>query len=238
MPNLFFLGIANATHNKQKAGFNNAILCLISALLLHVCFKSSKNAIKTKLFFCKNEPIIANLTTIKLSNCFYVMLYTIDYASPLGKLWISSNNDAITALDFEDTLKGSALLNSTPHSQLPQVLREAIAQLTAYFAQQLQAFDLPLQAQGTPFQQRVWRELQAVGYGKTATYSYIAQQLGDTKAVRAVGTANGSNPIAIIIPCHRIIGSNGALTGYAGGLWRKQWLLNHEHSHKTLLLFD
>lgn len=114
------------------------------------------------------------------------------------------------------------------------LIAECIAQLEAYFAGQLKQFNLPLAPQGTPFQQRVWQLLQLVPYGRTDSYGNLAKQLGDVKTTRAVGTANGSNPIAIIIPCHRIIGANGSLTGYAGGLDRKQFLLALESNQPQL----
>jgi methylated-DNA-[protein]-cysteine S-methyltransferase len=105
---------------------------------------------------------------------------------------------------------------------------DAIAQLRAYFAGELRTFELPLAPHGTPFQRRVWDALLAIPYGTTTTYGRLAQQLGDPRAVRAVGLANGRNPIPIIIPCHRVIGANGSLIGYGGGLERKQWLLERE----------
>ncbi|HPA24001.1 MAG TPA: methylated-DNA--[protein]-cysteine S-methyltransferase, partial [Ferruginibacter sp.] len=102
----------------------------------------------------------------------------------------------------------------------------------------LSAFDLPIQLNGTPFRQSVWQALQNIPFGKTTSYLQLSKNLGNAKAIRAVGTANGSNPIAIIIPCHRVIGSNGDLIGYAGELWRKKWLLAHEatfaHGVQTL----
>ena len=97
-----------------------------------------------------------------------------------------------------------------------------------YFRKQRKVFELPLKPEGTDFQKKVWQALTQVPYGKTSTYKEIAERTGDLKAVRAVGGANRKNPIAIIIPCHRIIGSDNHLTGYAGGLWRKEWLLRHE----------
>jgi len=111
---------------------------------------------------------------------------------------------------------------------IPKSLQQCQQQLEAYFEGELHTFDLPLSPQGTVFQKRVWEELKLIPIGKTSTYLRVAQQLGDRKAIRAVGTANGRNPISIIVPCHRVIGSDGSLTGYAGGLWRKRWLLEHE----------
>ena len=109
------------------------------------------------------------------------------------------------------------------------LLAEAVRQLAAYFGRDLKEFDLPLAPQGSDFQQRVWDELQTIGYGETASYGEIARRLGMTNAAsRAVGLANGRNPIPIVIPCHRVIGANGTLTGYAGGLERKQTLLSLE----------
>ena len=101
-------------------------------------------------------------------------------------------------------------------------------QLDAYFAGELEAFDLDLDPRGTPFQQRVWAELTRIPFGETISYSELAHRLGDPKLVRAVGLANGRNPISIVIPCHRVIGANGSLVGYGGGLDRKRWLLQHE----------
>lgn len=161
------------------------------------------------------------------------MKYTMSITSPLGDISISGNDAAIEQVAFASDNSLQALMPSLSHvhtnsEAIPAVLREAAQQLRAYFAGQLTTFDLPLQPQGTEFQGRVWQALLRVGYGTTASYGQIAQYMGDTKAVRAVGAANGANPIAIIIPCHRIVGSKGTLTGYAGGLWRKQWLLQHE----------
>jgi methylated-DNA-[protein]-cysteine S-methyltransferase len=109
-----------------------------------------------------------------------------------------------------------------------QVLREAAAQLAAYFAGTLRRFDVPLRMQGTPFQQRVWAALLEVPYGTTTSYGELARGLGQPGASRAVGLANGRNPVSIIVPCHRVIGSSGKLTGYGGGLDRKRLLLQHE----------
>lgn len=116
-------------------------------------------------------------------------------------------------------------LDSAPSTPL---LAEAARQLTEYFAGVRRGFDLPLGPVGTPFQQCVWAELRTIPYGETTTYSAVARQLGDALAVRAVGRANATNPLAIIVPCHRVIGTGGKLTGFAGGLATKQWLLRHE----------
>ena len=114
---------------------------------------------------------------------------------------------------------------------------DAVDQLDAYFAGDRTEFDLKLELVGTGFQRRVWEALLTIPYGETRSYGEIAQQIGSPGAFRAVGLANGHNPIGIIVPCHRILGADGSLTGYGGGLWRKQWLLRHEDEMKTKGLF-
>ena len=114
------------------------------------------------------------------------------------------------------------------------LLRRAIAQLSAYFAGELRDFDLPLDMQGTPFQKRVWDELLKIPYGETRSYSFVAHHIGAPKAVRAVGAANGRNPVPIVVPCHRVIGAGGSLTGYGGGLPLKRFLLDLEVRHSDL----
>ncbi len=119
---------------------------------------------------------------------------------------------------------------------IPDSLTGPIKQLKAYFYGDLKQFDLKINLQGTKFQKKVWQLLQEVPYGKTLTYLELSRQFGDEQAIRAVARATAVNPLWIIIPCHRIIGSDGSLTGYAGGLWRKEWLLNHEqNTHQTTL---
>lgn len=110
----------------------------------------------------------------------------------------------------------------------PAAVERAIAQIAAYFAGSLRDFDLPLQPAGTEFQKRVWFALGDIGYGETSSYGRLAERVGNPKACRAVGLANGRNPIPLILPCHRVIGANGSLTGYGGGLTLKKWLLDHE----------
>ena len=139
--------------------------------------------------------------------------------SPVGLLTITEENGALTALHF-----GGESETPPPTPLLQEVLR----QLTAYFAGTLTAFDLPLAPKGTPFQQAVWRALCVIPYGQTRSYSEIAAAIGRPNACRAVGLANHQNPIAIIVPCHRVVGKGGALTGYAGGLAVKQALLAFE----------
>ena len=115
-----------------------------------------------------------------------------------------------------------------------QMESQFIKQLDEYFNRKRTVFDLPLDLQGTEFQLRVWNELLKIPFDRTITYKELALKLGNLKAIRAVGTANGANPVSIIIPCHRVIGSDGSLTGYAGGLWRKKWLLEFESSTSSL----
>lgn len=148
--------------------------------------------------------------------------------SPLGPISITTNGEAITFVMFLEDRAAEKATSADP------LLLECVRQLEAYFAGSLTQFDLPLAPEGTAFQKKVWAELQKVPFGRTASYGDLAHRLGDPNLTRAVGTANGSNPIAIIIPCHRIIGADGSLTGYAGGLWRKQWLLRHESGQGEL----
>ncbi len=111
---------------------------------------------------------------------------------------------------------------------MPDLLAECITQLDEYFYGERRTFSLETEQDGTPFRKRVWQELAEIPFGKTCSYLDIARKMGDKKSMRAVGTANGDNQLAIIVPCHRVIGADGTLTGYSGGLWRKQWLLEHE----------
>lgn len=140
-------------------------------------------------------------------------------SSPVGTLEIHADEHALLSVQFCD----SAL-----PAEENALTRETRAQLNAYFLGELMQFDLPLKPTGTAFQQQVWQQLIRIPYAETCSYKEVAEQVGQIKAMRAVGAANGRNPIAIIVPCHRVIGSNGRLTGYAGGLQRKAWLLEHE----------
>jgi methylated-DNA-[protein]-cysteine S-methyltransferase len=149
-------------------------------------------------------------------------------STPIGNLEIMATENFITKVTFID----SPLL---PTSFSTPILEECQAEIKAYFAGKLQRFSVPLQAEGTIFQQQVWQELQNIPFGKTISYLELARRLGNEKVIRAAGTANGKNPIAILIPCHRVIGSNGTLVGYAGKLWRKKYLLDLENAlPKTL----
>lgn len=150
--------------------------------------------------------------------------------SPLGLMAVSAVEEGLTYVHMgvEEMKDAWGPEEPTP------VLEAAVDQLEAYFAGDLKDFDLPLAAEGTEFQHRVWDELCRIPYGETVAYMDIADRIGDRKAVRAVGLANGRNPIAIIVPCHRVIGANGKLTGYAGGLWRKERLLSLERGEPAL----
>ena len=143
-----------------------------------------------------------------------------------GPLCIVGTVQGLTHVEFQD---GERLVRPQPDWQEDEgVLDEARRQLRAYFEGRRQRFTLPVTPKGTRFQQRVWRELQEIPWGATTTYREIAERLGQPAAVRAVGHANGRNPIAIVIPCHRVVGANGDLTGFAGGIETKRRLLQHE----------
>jgi len=154
-------------------------------------------------------------------------LYYDGIETPIGFLSILANDSFVRAIEFQEPIRKY----SSPLTEL--VKRE----LMEYFAGTRQSFSFPTCAQGTPFEQNVWNALLTVPFGSTSSYRKLAHLIGDTKAIRAVGRANGANPIAIAIPCHRIIGGDGSLTGYAGGLWRKRWLLDHEARISGHILF-
>lgn len=161
------------------------------------------------------------------------MYYTI-IDSPIDPLLLTSDGDYLTGLYMD----AGKYVQGVPDSwtRNSQSFSEAISQLKAYFAGELQVFDLPLKASGSTFQSTVWQALTSIPYGETVSYKTIAERIESPKAVRAVGLANGKNPISLIVPCHRVIGANGKLTGYGGGLPRKQWLLAHEAQQGKLLV--
>lgn len=150
--------------------------------------------------------------------------------SPLGSIKICGDVDGITSV---------SILNSeeTITQQIPEPLKACVLQLQEYFEGKRQQFQLKLNPKGTEFQKNVWLTLQKIPFGRTVSYSELSKQLNNVKAIRAVAAANAKNPILIVIPCHRVIGSDGSLTGYAGGLVRKQWLLKHENPYKQQSLF-
>jgi methylated-DNA-[protein]-cysteine S-methyltransferase len=147
--------------------------------------------------------------------------------TPLGKAVAAYNQEALVSLRFVDGTEESFEAVNKLHDDL-------IKQLNAYFTGESTSFDFPLAPKGTDFQQRVWRLLQEIPYGESMSYQSLSKEYGDEKAIRAIAAANGSNPIMILIPCHRVIGSDGSLTGYAGGLWRKEALLDLERGVQRL----
>lgn len=159
------------------------------------------------------------------------MEYQTSFSSPLGFLILESDGRSVTGISFSES--------DLQEQKSCAVLEECREQLDLYFSGKMFDFTLPLAPEGTEFQQKVWAGLLKIPYGETITYMELAVRLGDAKAIRAVGTANGRNPIAIVIPCHRVIGAGNKLTGYAGGIWRKKLLLELEmkHSVRKDLLF-
>ena len=150
---------------------------------------------------------------------------SIRVTSPIGVLTLTSNGSALTQLII--AREDDAESDSVEPDRDP-VLAAAREQLDAYFDMRLTHFDLPLEPRGTEFQRRVWDSLKAIPYGETISYAELARRVDNPKAVRAVGAANGRNPLMIIVPCHRVIGADGSLTGFGGGIDRKRWLLDHE----------
>ena len=150
--------------------------------------------------------------------------FTTYYHSPVGLLKISGTKDYISEVSFHDTTQK----NDGSKKDMPPMLIQCIEQLIQYFNGERRIFELPINQTGTAFQQETWSLLMTIPYGKTISYLQLAIKTGDPKATRAVANANGKNNIAIIVPCHRVIGANKELVGYGGGLWRKKWLLEHE----------
>jgi len=159
---------------------------------------------------------------------------TVHFNSPIGTIEAQAIHLGILAVSFTELeLEKNYLESFNTHTENLVIshLKKLQIQLNEYFNGKRKAFELNLHPSGTPFQQKVWEELQNIPFGETRSYQLQTNTLGDPKAIRAVASANGKNPIAIVIPCHRIIGTDGSLTGYAGGLWRKKWLLDHEAKH-------
>ncbi|WP_162126746.1 methylated-DNA--[protein]-cysteine S-methyltransferase [Flavobacterium phycosphaerae] len=149
--------------------------------------------------------------------------------TPLGVAKIVGDRSGISVI--------SILEEGEITTAIPKVLQEAVQQLQDYFQDKRSNFNFKLNPQGTEFQQKVWQELLNIPFGKTMSYLDLSKKLGDVKAIRAVASANGKNPLWIVVPCHRVIGTDGSLTGYAGGLWRKKWLLEHESPSAQQSLF-
>ena len=144
------------------------------------------------------------------------------YKSPIGILRIIADENGITKVDFVKKENSSIKKSSS------KIVQDCIKQLDEYFQGERKSFELKLNPEGTEFQRKVWKELLKIPYGETISYGEVSRRIKNPKAVRAVGQSIGRNPISVIIPCHRVIGSDGSITGYASGLWRKEWLLKHE----------
>jgi methylated-DNA-[protein]-cysteine S-methyltransferase len=163
------------------------------------------------------------------------------YNSPIGVLEIRSAGNAISHILFINSWKGAKINEEEITFTKPKssIIKNCSRQLDEYFAGERKIFSFKMAQVGTNFQQSVWKELMNIPYGRTITYMELSKRIGDVKAIRAVGTANGNNGICIAVPCHRVIGSNGDLVGYGGDLWRKKWLLEHENKfeHGVQTLF-
>ncbi len=144
------------------------------------------------------------------------MMLTASFSTPLGVISITGDRNGIASISIRD--------NGTVSDETPFALQSATTELNEYFAGKRTNFTFPINPHGTNFQKRVWNELRTIPFGTTLSYLELSKQLGDVKAIRAVASANAKNPLWIVVPCHRVIGTNGTLTGYAGGLWRKKWL--------------
>lgn len=149
------------------------------------------------------------------------------YHSPIGTLALGEEDGYLTRVSFQEKIETPHIMENTP------LLEEAAKQLEEYFGGNRSSFSLPLKLRGTEFQKKVWQALQSIPYGVTASYGEIAKQIGNPKGARAVGMANNKNPISVIIPCHRVVGSNGKLVGYGGGLDKKVFLLEMEEKNKN-----
>lgn len=149
--------------------------------------------------------------------------------TPLGIAKIMGDENGISVISIADEGKFS--------TTIPTILQEAVSQINDYFEGKRNDFTFKLNPSGTEFQQKVWKGLLEIPFGKTMSYLELSKKLGDVKAIRAVASANGKNPLWIVVPCHRVIGTDGSLTGYAGGLWRKKWLLEYENPSNQVILF-
>ena len=156
------------------------------------------------------------------------MLYNLDFDSPIGIIQISSTQEIVMSISYTD----KEIKEYKMDKDTPDVLIQSYTQLHEYFEGNREVFTFPYAFDGTDFQKSVWTALEQIPYGKTRSYKDIAREIRNERAVRAVGSANGKNKISIVIPCHRVNSINGTLTGYAGGLWRKEWLLQHEKRMK------
>jgi methylated-DNA-[protein]-cysteine S-methyltransferase len=173
--------------------------------------------------------ISAHLFAAFLPNRYIYPMETAYITTPLGTARITGDANGISEI--------SILTEGNLSEKIPATLKEPAQQLQEYFDGNRTQFDFKINPQGTDFQQKVWQELLQIPFGKTVSYMDITKKLGDVKAIRAVASANGKNPLWIVVPCHRVIGTDGSLTGYAGGLWRKKWLLEHESPTAQQSLF-
>lgn len=163
------------------------------------------------------------------------MYHATGFSSPIGRLTIVARDEGLAAILWEDDDPARVPLGEARSDADHPVLVETMRQLDGYFAGTRTVFDLPLAPKGTDFQRQVWRALSRIPHGETRAYAEIAREIGRPAATRAVGAANGRNPISIVVPCHRVIGRDGSLTGFAGGLASKRWLLDHERGAPGLL---
>jgi methylated-DNA-[protein]-cysteine S-methyltransferase len=188
------------------------------------------------MFVAIDLPLKANRITPPISIVLTKMskIYFTIYESPIQSLRLTSDGRSLTGLYMMSEKHESIAQNEWIEADAIAPFAEAKAQLTAYFAGRLTQFDLPLQMPGTDFQNKVWSALKTIPYGTTISYGELARQIGQPKASRAIGLANRRNPISIVVPCHRVIGANGKLTGYGGGIDRKQWLLCHESKYPSI----
>lgn len=193
----------------SASGFNTAFEKIIGTTP-----RKSKSAPKNVLVYKRFDSVIGPMVTV---------------ASPTGICLLEYGDRRMLETEFLDL---QHRLNAVILPGSNELTEELIKEITEYFEGTRQHFDVPLHTPGTDFQNKVWSTLREIPYGETVSYQEIARHIGNPKAVRAVGTANGMNRIAIVIPCHRVIGADGKLTGYGGGLWRKDWLIEHEHRHK------
>ncbi len=152
--------------------------------------------------------------------------YSIFFNSPLGIIEITGDDSSVSGIDFVDEN-----MDDLPENSESPALSKCASQLEEYFSGKRKTFDVPLKLDGTTFQEKVWEALKEIPYGETRSYQDIAIMTGNPRAVRAVGGANNKNPVGVIVPCHRVIGKDGSLTGYGGGLCRKKWLLEHEKNY-------
>lgn len=158
----------------------------------------------------------------------YLMKYKLDYQSPIGTITIMGTEQAIQSIMFSEQD-----IANDKQKDTPKVLMDCYLQLDEYFKGERKSFTFPYTHDGTEFQRNVWNALVDISYGTTCSYKELASRMGKEKAIRAVGAANGKNQLSIVVPCHRVIGSNGELTGYAGRIWRKQWLIQHEQEYRN-----